>query len=225
MHRPGKRRFIMGLDLGQANSFTALSILERTERPLTQRECEPTQSHYDVVHLDRLPIGTAYVKIRDQLAKRFEEPPLAGSHLAIDHTGVGKAVLELFRHGEVTHDVHPVTVTAGASALCHEGDWLIPKKDLVGELQVLLQGRRLHLSSKLEFADALVKELQNFQIKLTPTANDVVTTWREGRNDDLVLAVAIAAWAGEKYLKISDGGIPYVIGGRFDYGLTRNWPW
>src|SRR4029079_4449270 len=93
-----------------------------------------------------------------------------------------------------------------------EGDWLIPKKDLVGELQVLLQGRRLHLASGLTHADDLVKELTNFRIKLTPTANDLVTTWREGRHDDLVLAVAIAAWAGEKNLRHSVDGSSFVTG-------------
>jgi hypothetical protein len=211
MQRPLRGRFITGLDLGQANGFTALAILERTDRSTNDNNRGPWQSHYDVVHLDRFPMGTSYAAIRDQLAQQFKEPLLRGSRLAIDHTGVGKAVLDLYENRRVTYHVYSVTVTAGASAVYHEGDWLVPKKDLVGELQVLLQGRRLHLSSQLEFADTLVKELQNFQIKLTPTANDAVTVWREGRNDDLVLAVAVAAWAGERYLDDDDGGLPYIL--------------
>jgi uncharacterized membrane protein YkvA (DUF1232 family) len=51
----------------------------------------------------------------------------------------------------------------------------------------------------------------NFRIKTTPTTNDLVTIWREGRDDDLVLAVAIAAWAAEKYAKQPNDGVPHVI--------------
>ena len=207
----GQRRFVTGLDLGQPSSFTALAILERTDRSVNDNDRGPWQSHYDVVHLDRLAIGTPYAAIRDQLAKRFANPPLERSYLAIDHTGVGKAVLDLFRCKPIAARVLPITVTGGASAMRSDQGWLVPKKDLVGGLQVLLQGRRLHLASELAHVETLIQELQTFQIKLTPTANDLVTLWREGCHDDLVLAVAIAACAGEMCLRNPGGQAPYVI--------------
>lgn len=209
-------RYVTGLDLGQTREFTAIAVLEKTWR---WESGNVRQSHYALRHLDRLPPGTAYTAIRDQLAERFNQKPLAGTHLAIDHTGVGKAVLDLFRDDPVNAEIHPITVTAGATAVYGEGTWLVPKKDLVGELQVLLQSRRWRIAPELEHADTLVRELQNFQIKVTPTANDAVTLWREGRDDDLVLAVAIAAWAGEKYLRNESDGMPYVI----ELSPERSW--
>jgi hypothetical protein len=39
-------------------------------------------------------------------------------------------------------------------------------------------------------------------VKITPTANEAFGAWREGAHDDLVLAVAIAAWEGEHFRKV-----------------------
>jgi hypothetical protein len=44
----------------------------------------------------------------------------------------------------------------------------------------------------------LIKELQNFKVKITAAANEIFEAWREGEHDDLLLAVAIAAWMGER---------------------------
>ena len=47
-------------------------------------------------------------------------------------------------------------------------------------------------------AATLVRELQNFQVKLTAAANETFGVWREGQHDDLVLAVALACWWAER---------------------------
>jgi len=69
---------------------------------------------------------------------------------------------------------------------------------LVSVLQVLLQARRLKFASGLREAETFLHELSTFQAKpLSPTA-DVMLDWREQPYDDLVLAVAIAAWLSER---------------------------
>jgi hypothetical protein len=225
MFPPPKPRCVTGLDLGQGRDCTAIAILERSQRTPSGNTRGPWFVHYDLRFLERIPAGTPYAAIRDQLSERFGKTPLAGTYLAIDHTGVGKAILELFRDDEVDAKVVPITVTAGASAVYGEGTWLVPKKDLVGELQVLLQGRRFHFPPTMPFADMLMKELLNFQVKLTPTANDAITLWREGRDDDLVLATAIAVWAGEKFLKHSGDRGPYVLETRPSFSNWRGGLW
>jgi hypothetical protein len=47
-------------------------------------------------------------------------------------------------------------------------------------------------------AATLVKELHNFQVKITAAANEVFGTWRHGVHDDLVLAAALACWQAER---------------------------
>jgi hypothetical protein len=91
-----------------------------------------------------------------------------------------------------------LAITAGHRATQDDhGGWLVPKKELVSTLQVLLQSRQLHVADCLPEADTLVRELANFQVKVTATASDTLEAWREGAHDDLVLAVAIAAWQSE----------------------------
>ena len=68
---------------------------------------------------------------------------------------------------------------------------------VVGVLQVLLQTRRLQIPRSLPEAAVLVKELENFKAKISLAQKDEVESWREGDHDDLVLAVALAAWFGE----------------------------
>jgi hypothetical protein len=46
--------------------------------------------------------------------------------------------------------------------------------------------------------DRLVRELQNFRVKLTVAAHETFGAWREGDHDDLVLAVALACWLAER---------------------------
>jgi hypothetical protein len=77
----------------------------------------------------------------------------------------------------------------------------VPKKELVGVLQVMLQARRIKVAPTLPEAATLVRELTTFQVKITPAANEVFGAWREGQHDDLVLAVAIAVWQAERALE------------------------
>jgi hypothetical protein len=73
----------------------------------------------------------------------------------------------------------------------------VPKKELVSVLQVLLQSKRLQVARALPMAAVLVKELECFRVKFTPSANETFEAWRERDHDDLVLAAALAAWVGE----------------------------
>ncbi len=64
---------------------------------------------------------------------------------------------------------------------------------------MLLQSERLKIAKALPEALVLQEGLLNFQVKITDAANDSYGAWREGSHDDLVLAVAVAAWFGEWY--------------------------
>ncbi|HEY7309269.1 MAG TPA: hypothetical protein VH643_07940 [Gemmataceae bacterium] len=75
---------------------------------------------------------------------------------------------------------------------------------LISKLQVLLQARRLQVARTLPEAAVLVKELENFRVKITAARPETFASWREGQHDDLVLAAALAAWLGEQTLPTAD---------------------
>ena len=128
----------------------------------------------------------------------FAKPPLTGTMLAVDETGVGRPVIDLLDTSRFRPTCVRLRLQVGTNRHRAEGmGWEVPKKSLVSTLKVLLQGRRMTVAKSLPFAAALVEELQNFQVKLTEAANETFARSCGGYHDDLVLAIMIAAWVGE----------------------------
>jgi hypothetical protein len=194
-------RHFIGLDLGPIHEFTALAVLER---PLLYpwSSWPDRRPVYALRHLHRFPPGTSYPAMGATLRKLLNTQPLPGAVVGIDQTGVGKAVRQLFADelaNRVTCLLCPVTVTAGigAAGSAPGCGFLAPKVELVGTLQVLLQTRRLVIADSLPEAPTLLRELETFRAAPPVLKGDAVESWRERPHDDLVLAVAVAAWLGE----------------------------
>ena len=188
-------RFLLGLDLGQARDYTAMVIVERI---LPSQPGERVEYH--VRHLERYNLGTPYPEIVDDMAELLDERPLAGrTKFIVDGTGVGVPVVEMFRDAGLSP--LPIWITGG-DAVSRKGRIIrVPKRDLVSVLQVLFQSRRLKVSRSLELGAVLIEELVNFRVKITANANDTYGAWREGTHDDLVLALSLACWTGERMLR------------------------
>src|SRR3954467_15135424 len=99
--------YFAGLDLGPPSEFTALAILEQTKVPDPSLP-DSTLNHCALRHLARWPPGTPFTAIAEQTKRVFAEPPVAGSTLAIDVTGVGKSVLPLFTRIGLSADIRAV---------------------------------------------------------------------------------------------------------------------
>jgi hypothetical protein len=189
-----QKYYTVGLDLGQATDFTALAVLER---PPGSRPAEGLP--YALRHLRRFPLGTPYTRIVPEVAALMGRAPLAGRvKLIVDQTGVGRAVVDMLRRAAPC-GVVPVTITGGSAATeAEDGSWHVPKKELVTCLQVLLQAHRLRVARSLPDVGTLVRELENFRVKITAAAHETFGAWREGQHDDLVLAAALACWWAER---------------------------
>jgi hypothetical protein len=181
-------RFVVGLDLGQVQDYTAVAVAQRS----IDRE-----GVVQVPHLERFPLGTTYPAIVGHMAQLMATPPLRDeASLIVDRTGVGAAVIDLLGQANLS----PISATiTGGDKVHREGRnrYNIPKRELVGCLQVLLQTGRLKIARALPEAELLSKELLAFQVKITSHAHDTYGAWREGTHDDLVLALALATWYGE----------------------------
>jgi hypothetical protein len=186
--------YILGLDLGQTKDFTALAVLEQAGMAGSSGLPLP---EYALRHLRRFPLGTPYTEIVPAVARLVSTEPLRDSPLIVDQTGVGRAVVEML--SQAAGWVVPVTITAGHAVRQAEGrSWHVPKKELVTSLQVLMQSHRILIARSLPDAATLVRELQNFQVKITAAANETFGVRRDGQHDDLALAVALASWWGER---------------------------
>lgn len=186
---------IGSIDLGQSTDYSAFAAVDLTRRQGGGK----LVAHHAVRGLRRWPLGTAYHTIADELRLRFGAPPLAGCTLLVDVTGVGAAVYEIFKKAGIRAVLRPVLITAGHQVTPKAGGWHVPKRELAGALVAAFQARRVGIAAGLPEAEALARELANFRVKVTPAGNETFEALREGDKDDLVLAVAMAVWYGERW--------------------------
>jgi hypothetical protein len=190
------KQYVFGLDLGQAQDYSALAMLEQT------REGDNPQARYDVVHLHRWPLNTPYPKVVADVAAMTTAPGVKDASVAIDGTGVGRPIVDLFVQANLSASIRPVLITAGnAVKYADDGYVHVSKILLVGVLRSLSDRKLIRFARGLALAKTTERELANFRTKITLSANETFAgDWREGQHDDLVLATAIAAWVGENAL-------------------------
>lgn len=125
----------------------------------------------------------------DRLIEIFHSEPLIGYEktVVIDLTGVDRPVYDMMAKAEFRR------ITGGNTDNYVDGHFNVPKRDLVTNLQVMLQNNALKIVKGVKETDALVEELANFQVKITAGGHDVYGG-RSGVHDDLVLSVAMEAW-------------------------------
>lgn len=201
---------VVGIDLGQTADFTAISVIERLPKFEEQqkRVTKYGVSFYKTVkveqpphlhcrQLQRVELGTKYPVIVAKTKAMLSLEALRGALLVVDGTGVGRAVIDMFRAAGLRPIA--VNITGGSSVHFDEGYWYVPKRDLVAAVQVPLQDKRLLFAQESEFNEVLVKEMLDFKVKITESANDTYGAWREGQHDDLLFSVMLASWAGQKF--------------------------
>ena len=107
------RRYSVGVDLGQANDFTAIAVLEKKVVPPETALFAPVGESpsnrlvegdviYDLVYLKRPKLGTPYDTIAKRVADLVCELEPQGAFgelgqvtLSVDGTGVGRAVVDM----------------------------------------------------------------------------------------------------------------------------------
>ena len=217
-------RYLVGVDLGQSRDPSAVIVMKRTAgtvdynfsigQRLREHDFE-TGAVYDVGHIERLPLSTRYPAVVEHTRAlihsiRGSERPTPDVHLVVDRTGVGRAVGDLMQ--EADKDLNPVlvTITAGdAVTRADDGGYGVPKKELASVVQRLLQTGRLRIAEGQPFEAELKEELAGFRAKIKLSGHVSFAAgedWRSAPHDDLVLALALAAWAGEKGLASESWG-------------------
>lgn len=186
LRRPKIIRMV-GVDLGQAGDYTAITAFE---------------FHRDMSYmrgLERIPLGTPYTAAdgKPSVVARVKElmalPQLQEAYLLLDFTGVGRPVKDIF----IEKGLKPIAITITGGNVVHPvaGGFNVPKRDLVFSLVALFQAGLLRIPGLSPETGTLVNELTNFKMKIkTNSAHDSYEAWREGDHDDLVLSASLPCW-------------------------------
>jgi hypothetical protein len=180
----------LGIDLGQATSHTAIVLLA---------DASTTNPVYEIVHTQRFPLATPYTTVIARIVEPLGRPPLLGStSVAVDATGVGAAVLEqLTPRLPAGTRCHPIVITSGSTVSRNGATTTVPKENLITTIQLLFEHHRIRIAEHTVATGELIDELSNYTISLSAAGR---VTYRPGQtsgHDDLVLALALAAWTAE----------------------------
>ena len=117
-------RYFASLDVGQAQDYSALCVLEAQGFGST--------SVCSVRHLQRWPLGTSYPAICSDTAALLKREPLLDAPLILDATGCGRPIADLLRQSIPASRLHAVTITSGTTETKDEVDrvtyWNVPKR-------------------------------------------------------------------------------------------------
>lgn len=200
-----RKDFFAGIDVGQVNDWTAISIIERVEAvpqligmhpPLVAELIEEARSipvQLDLRHLERIPLGTFYPQQVAMVQQLLRHPRIEDVKSFLDMTGCGRPVFDMFKLAGLP-SLSGVMITGA------QGDpkqmpygWNVGKAELVNRVQVEMQTGRLRIGRKVEHVEKLVRELKEFRAKPSPSGHMTFNA-REGQHDDLVLALALAVF-------------------------------
>lgn len=209
----------VGLDLGQANDFSALVVVEHVQRlpsdwtmEYYHRQLERVAFNvrhgtnrwvdqpdatleFHVRHLQRWQLGTPYHQIAGDVGALLGTEQLMGARLYYDRSGVGRPVgdmlWQMYQDGRLGASMPVGKTITGAE---RSGPHTTAKKDLMAAIQLPIQQGRLKIPRGLPLGAVLERELTSFKMRLSATGREAYdVTRREGEgHGDLVIALAMA---------------------------------
>jgi hypothetical protein len=196
--------YILSVNVGQVHEYSAIVLAEihgrRPEHTIHVREAT------------RLPLGTSYPDVADEIARRYaaigehlrrlcygwDNPRewLAYRSLVIDITGVGRPPYDELVKRRVR--AIPITFVGGTGFSLSPDGWgyHVAKVDLVSSLAIRFQCRppRILISERLPQVEALLQEFLRFRQKVHLRGPETAEAWRERDHDDLAFSVTMATW-------------------------------
>ena len=194
--------YYLGVDLGQKQDPTALALVRRIE--YRDPYGGPQFDGLGVVGLERVQLGTPYPVVVERIRRLTMRMDLITRvKVVVDATGGGAPVVEAMRQAGMGAEITAVTITGGDKE-SHKGlDYHVPKQDLMMGLQMALEKEELKISRKVGEAGALVKELVNMRAQTGVRGRVRVGADAFGEHDDLVMALALAAWRAKRIYSLS----------------------
>ncbi|MBH1932782.1 hypothetical protein I5Q34_00470 [Streptomyces sp. AV19] len=196
------RLLILSMDVGQSRDSAAwVGIVPDGRRPTGP------VPRWRAVVCETAPLGTPYEQLTAWTVRRTERAALKGWPvlIAVDATGVGRAVVESLRTAITARacadvvDVLAVTAHGGTKVGGQWPDLTVPKTDLVHTLLVDAEQQAVHIDPTLPAAHRLAGELAAYRAKNTPGGKMRYEHGRSTQHDDLVSAAQHACWAGRRW--------------------------
>jgi hypothetical protein len=209
--------FYIGLDLGQRRDHTAIAVVERRE--VRRAYLAPIYPYVDVRGLERVPLGTSYTGVVERVSEVTMLAEISGQCcLVVDGTGVGAPVVDLLRAARLGCEICAVTITGSGPANGNRQTggtspgvqrWSVPKQDLLGGVQALLEKGELRIARRMRETGQLIREMTDMRMTMKSSGRVRLGADGCGEHDDLAIALALACWrAGRGKNHFGEGRLP-----------------
>lgn len=222
----------IGVDIGQKVDPTAIvvaQVLERLGRKLPPKrvfdraqyrmadmDIRQLETYYEARHIERLPLNTGYPQVAERIARIVTHPTLVGSRilLCVDVTGVGQPVYEMVRDavsvlsggkGRDTPGIRMRAITFTHGDRYDRAAGRLGKAYLVSRLQALFQTGAVKLPPRHPEAQAMARELKDYEIRVDHDANDKYGAFKVGTHDDLATALGLAVLDDPRSYRVTQG--------------------
>jgi len=197
--------YFVGVDLGQKRDHSAVAVVERVDR---RRAFQATTTERLLVRFaERMALGTPYPIVVERVRRIVQSNALAGNcALAVDATGVGAPVVDMLRAARLGCELTAVTITGGERGTHsgHATNGSVPKKDLIAEVQVLLESGQLKIGDVRE-GGRLMQELGGMKMSVSGAGRARMGADGPGEHDDLAIALALACWRAKRRVPNGEG--------------------
>lgn len=189
----------VGLSVGQGTQPTGIAVLKKEKPPGR----EPAK--YTCRYLCRWPRDTTYPTLLTDLYDMLNDAKLGKVTLIVEAGSSIKAVLAMLRRLRLPVSLKAVEVRTSAEDHYVDGIWKLTKGTVIEIARQVLQERRLTFDEQMPPevaattppAQTIYHALATYPFNQSPGANDAFAA-RDGEYDDLVFAVALACWYGER---------------------------
>lgn len=180
--------YLIGLDVGQQNDYTVLSIIKIT--PMVD------QLIYGLVYLMKFPLRTSYTNVTRTTASLINKNFINEEYIMIvDYTGVGRPIVDLLREENLS--IIAANITSGSTPNWkNRREVSIPKKDIISSLQVVFQSKRIKIAYNIKLFEDIKKEFINFKAKTSNVGRRSFSA-SGSHHDDIVMSIGLAIWYGE----------------------------
>jgi hypothetical protein len=198
----GSSSFLVGLSVSQG-APTGIAVLEKVKPPA--RRGQRSVATYYCRYLRRwVPPDTAYPILVEELQAMLSGA-LRNCALVVE-AGTGlRTVVSMLRTNRLPARIHPVEVKTSAEDT-HVGDaWRVSKGSLIETTRQVLQEERMvfdecmpaEVMATTPPVRTVYQALFTYPYDRATVVNEAFAA-RDGEYDDLVLAVALACWYGER---------------------------
>ena len=185
--------YILALDLGQAQDYSAAVVLHRRWWRTRERHDPSTARLWHGIPLIlRWPLDTPYPRIVQEVAEAhalFVNKAEFGVKLVVDAGGPGRPVIDLLKA------CRPVGVSITSGDVPHDrrdGTLTVPKRDICSALVVAYQNGDVKANPKLDNVQEFEKEISKFGYVVKPKSRKIGYEGLDPEvHDDIVVHLGI----------------------------------